>query len=324
LGNQLKRSALFYAILALIYIRVSYAQSEFQKSDPIIIVQSNWTSQIVLSHILKQLLSAQDYLVELKEQTVEQQWISLIKGTSHVQLEIWQGTMEQMFKRTLKSGKVTDMGTHDAITREDWWYPTYVEKLCPGLPDWKALKKCSSLFKTKNSKGKGLYLGGPWEKPDKARIRALELDFTIKRVTKGDDLWVELEKAYKDKKPILLFNWSPNWIESKYEGKFINFPDYDPKCETDPKWGVNKKWTYDCGNPKEAWLKKLAWSGMKEKWPCAFKIIKNLNMTNKMIAIATSYVDVDKLSYQDAAKAWLESNQETWSNWIPKNCKETK
>jgi hypothetical protein len=31
---------------------------------------------------------------------------------------------------------VIDAATHDAKTREDWWYPSYVEDVCPGLPDF--------------------------------------------------------------------------------------------------------------------------------------------------------------------------------------------
>lgn len=98
-----------------------------------------------------------------------------------------------------------------------------------------------------------------------ARVRTLGLNFIIERAKKGNDLWVELEKAYKKKNPIILFNWTPNWVESKYKGNFVNFPDWDPKCETDSSWGVSKKWKYDCGNPKAGWFKKISLEGDGKK-----------------------------------------------------------
>lgn len=292
-----------------------------QAKDTIVIVKNDWTSQIVLSNVLKNILDGLGYKTKLKELKTKNQWGEIPRGLSHVQIEVWQGTMETMHDRLIKEGNTISMGTHDATTREDWWYPLYVKKLCPGLPDWKALKKCSHIFKNKNSDLRGVYIGGPWEKPDKARVRALGLNFDIERVKNGDALWVELEKAFKIKKPIILFNWTPNWIESKYEGEFVNFPKFDPKCETDASWGISKKWKYDCGNPRSGWLKKIAWKGLKEKWPCANDVIKNFNLNNKMIAQAAALVDADKLSYEDAAKKWLSLNTETWKSWIPKDCK---
>jgi glycine betaine/proline transport system substrate-binding protein len=229
--------------------------------------------------------------------------------------------MENMLNKLVKTGEILEAGTYDAVTREEWWYPYYVEEKCPGLPDWKALKKCAHLFSENGLEKMGRYLGGPWEKPDRARVRALGLNFKIERVKKGDDLWVELEKAYRVKKPIILFNWTPNWIESKYKGKFVNFPEYHPKCETEPSWGISKKWKYDCGNPKAGWLKKVVWKGVLEKWPCALKVLRNFNFNNLMIAKLSSLVDSDKLSYPDAAVLWMKENVNVWKKWIPKNCR---
>ncbi len=36
--------------------------------------------------------------------------------------------------------------------------------------------------------------------------------------------YFDLAKSFKKKEPIVLFNWTPNWVEAKYEGKFIEFP----------------------------------------------------------------------------------------------------
>jgi glycine betaine/proline transport system substrate-binding protein len=283
-------------------------------SQEVSIAINNWTSQKVISHILKNIYSKKSIKSKLVDVSVDDQWWMISKGQLDIQVEVWQGTMEKQFNGVIKSGGGVDVGTYSVATREEWWYPKYVEKLCPGLPDWKALKKCSSIFSTKES-SKGIYIGGPWEKPDKARVRALGLDFKITRVEAGNDLWVHLKKAYENKTPIVLFNWSPNWVESKYEGSFVEFPKYDPRCETDASWGINKDRKFDCGNPTGAWMKKLAWKGLKDKSSCAYKILENMNFTNAQISSIAAMVDFDKLTYSEAAQKWLEGNKGLWEKW---------
>ena len=309
------------AVIGFMFLCVQSLRVNAVESDaPIKILLNDWTSQLVLARVTGGIFTEMGYDIEYVQKSSNAQWGSLKLGLSHVQVEVWEGTMASMFDRMIKAGAIVDAGSHAALTREEWWYPKYVEDLCPGLPDWRALKKCSEVFATKETQSKGRYLGGPWEKPDAARIRALGLNFKAQRVKQGDDLWVELEKAHKTKTPIILFNWTPNWVEAKYEGNFVEFPDYDPECESNPKWGESKKYLYDCGNPKNGWLKKAAWKGMEAQWPCAFNTLKNISFDNAMIAQLSYKVDVDEHTHESAAKQWLDDNQKIWRKWIPSQC----
>ncbi len=228
--------------------------------------------------------------------------------------------MAEDLSRIRALGQVVEVGDHDALTREDWWYPTYVEENCPGLPSWRALKKCAHLFAHKSTSPQGRYVGGPWEKPERARIRALEMDFVVKPVQVADELWVELKRASAKKEPIVLFNWSPNWIEDRFEGKFVEFPEYDPNCETVPAWGVNPKRIHDCGNPKDGWLKKVAWVQMEQTWPCAFAVLKDMNFNNAMISQIAAFVDADGMTHIQAADKWISENTALISTWGANTC----
>lgn len=289
--------------------------------ESIKIITNNWTSQIVLSQITGNIFETMGFDVNYIPSSTSDQWGALAHGAADVQVEIWEGTMSDQFNRLVAAGSIIDAGSHKATTREDWWYPKYVEALCPGLPDWQALKACSSLFQRPDSNGIGVYFSGPWEKPDEARVRALEMDFKVHTLSKGDDLWAELKKAYSTKTPIILFNWTPNWIESRYQGAFIEFPQYSPSCETDLSWGVNKKFLYDCGNPKGGWLKKAATNSFKQQYPCAYKTLKNINLNNQQISFLSALVDIDQMSFQAAAIHWQNSNSSLWESWIPQECR---
>ncbi len=65
--------------------------------------------------------------------------------------------------------------------------------------------------------------------------------------------------AYQRKAPIMLWIYSPHWAPAKYEGEWVQFPEYTPECYTDPKWGINPDKKYDCGKPHgEIW--KYSWA----------------------------------------------------------------
>ena len=315
----MKKNITKFVVTFAILMTMSNASAE-KNPLPIKIMTLDWTSQIVLSNIAGQILSNIGYNIEYVPVGSRGQWYMLWSEKAHVQVEVWEGTMAKKFSQLIKSGDIVDAGSHSAKTREEWWYPAYIEEVCPGLPDWQALRRCHRLFSSGDGTPQGIYVGGPWEKPDAARIRALDLNFEVAAVKKGDDLWVKLKDAVKDKKPIVLFNWTPNWVEAVYEGKFVEFPEHDPLCETDPSWGVNQKYTWDCGNPKNGWLKKAAISTMPKEWPCAYLTLRNFSFSNIMIARASVLVDVNNLSHEEAAKRWVSQNESIWRSWIPKQC----
>lgn len=305
-----------YTFCSLLFILPAPSQSQ----ESIKIITNNWTSQIVLSYITGNIFQAQGATVEYIPSSVSNQWGALAHGAAHIQVEVWEGTMSDQFNRLVSAGTIIDAGSHNATTLEDWWYPKYVEALCPGLPDWRALKACAAIFQRPDSQGKGVYFAGPWEKPDEARIRALGLDLQVRVLSQGDDLWVELKKAYETQTPIILFNWTPNWVESRYEGDFVEFPQYEPACETDPSWGINPQFIHDCGNPIGGWLKKASAVSVTQDYPCAFSTLKNISLNNQQIAVIAALVDVDKLSFQAAADQWMQNNTALWQSWIPQEC----
>ncbi len=318
--HRLLKHLLIGMVSLALLIPSAWAKTTASPSPPPIrVITNNWTSQIVLAHIAAALFRKQDYAVEFVQTPVSAQWGALSHGVAHVQVEVWEGTMADVFDRMVNEGLIVDAGTHNAKTREDWWYPAYVEALCPGLPDWHALNACANLFALGTDR-QGTYFAGPWEKPDEARIRALGMQFKVNMLAKGDDLWVELEKAVQTNRPIVLFNWTPNWVESVYPGKFVEFPTHQIACETDPQWGLNKTYTYDCGNPKDGWLKKAASRNFQTGWPCAYQVLANMNFDNAQLARAAALVDVEGLSYEEAARRWMAEYAALWADWLPKDC----
>ena len=287
-------------------------------SDPIRIPLHNWSSQLVGAEVVGGILESAGFSVEYVPSDSQVVYQSMCDGDIELVHEVWEGAFGVAFQEQVDKGCVLDWSTHNAVTREEWWYPAYVEEQCPGLPDWEALNACASIFATAETGDKGRFLGGPvdWLKGDEERVEGLGMDFEVVNAGSAATLWAELDAASVDQTPIVLFNWTPNFVEAVYEGDFIEFPLFEDACRTDPSWGINSELTHDCGNPADGYLKTGVGEHFPEKWPTAAAIVQRMDFTNPMLAAMAAAVDVDGKEPSEAATEWLAANEDLWRSWI--------
>lgn len=270
---------------------------------------------MVLSYIVGDVLQASGYQVEYVPFDSQLQFRALADGQLHFQVAVWEGPMKSAFEQALSEGMV-DAGTHSATSREDWWIPDYVLDDCPEAINWQGLNDCAKLFASTKSAPAGQFLGPPadWGKNYARRINALQMDFVVVNVANIIELWQRLETAYAHREPIVLFNWTPNFPDLMYRGRFVDFPQFAAACHTSAMWGPNPDETGDCGEPI-GWLKKAAWGGLEAMHPEAWKILKRIDFTREHIARAIQLVDIEGMSAQQAARQWSEENAELLQNW---------
>jgi glycine betaine/proline transport system substrate-binding protein len=298
----------------------SWVSAEVPEStDPIKIALFDWTSVNLNAKILGGILEKLGYTVEYPTADyLSSLTTGLTNGDLTVGLEYWDTTAGEAMKASDATGQTEKLGMLGPKAKEEWWYPIYMKEKCPGLPNWEALKdpKCAEAFSTPETAPKGRYLGGPvtWEGFDDERVEALGLPFVVIHAGTDGAMFAELDSAYQRKAPIMLWIYSPHWAPSKYEGEWVQFPEHTPECYTDPKWGVNPDKAYDCGKPHgEIW--KYAWSGMKDKWPVAYKVTKNYQIDAAELNKLSGEVDLDGKSIDEVAAAWVEANEAKWRAW---------
>ena len=189
------------------------------------------------------------------------------------------------------------------------------KKLCPGLPDWTALKNpdCAKNFVTPDSGGKGRILEGPqsWHGDFfPQRLQALGLDhlWTVKFARSADALWAELQDAKRNNRGTIIFNWTPNWTDA--EGfTMIKWPPYYDGCRPDDGGSGA------CGSPT-GYLKKAASEKFARTHPNAFRAFQKFSFTTKDMGRMAAYVDKEKMTHEDAARKWLRKNKHKWEYWI--------
>lgn len=290
-------------------------------SDAIIIPIHNWTSQIVGAEIVGQILTRGGATVEyLSSDSGAPVYEAMCLGDVSLVHEVWESSFGVPFEENVAKGCVIDAATHDTKTREEWWYNAAAGEACPELPDWTALLEpdCIAALSVAETGDNARYLGGPveWQKKDPERIAALDLPVTVVNAGTADAIWAELESAVANGTPIMSFNWTPNFVDAVYEGGFVEFPDYEEGCFDDPAWGSNPDATYDCGNPKGAYLKIGTWEGFEAKWPHAYDVLTNINFTNLDLATMAAQGDIDGMSVEDNAAKWLADNEDRVSAWV--------
>ena len=279
-------------------------------SSPIVIPTHNWSSQVVMAYVIGGIFESMGNNVEYVSADTQAVYESIRQGDVTISHEVWQSTFGKSFYAAMAKGGVIDAGTHSAPTLEEVGVPQWVidKNLCPGLPDYKALKKCAKVFSTVDSGGKGRILEGPqsWhgeEYPD--RVEALlGNDWVVKFAGSADALWAELASAKKEGRGTIVFNLTPNFTDA--EGfVFIKWPPYYLGCRKQD--GGDSK----CGSPI-GWLKKAANYKFPKTHPRAYMAFSQMSFNAGQIGSMAALVDIDKLSHKDAATKWLADNEDAW------------
>ncbi|MEX2318593.1 MAG: ABC transporter substrate-binding protein [Bauldia sp.] len=307
------------ALAAGAVVAAAPAMAEPESQDPIKITLHDWTGQLITSNIMGEVLKAAGYNIEYVVADYIAQFAGLATGDLTLAMEMWETTGREAMDEWVATGNVENLGETGMLAKEEWWYPLYMKDKCPGLPNWEALKDaaCAEAFSIAETAPKGRYLGGPvtWAGFDDERVEALDLPFEVIHAGTDAALFAELESAYQRQAPIMLWIYSPHWAPAKYEGEWIEFPPYSSECYLDPSVGLNPDLPYDCGKP-EGPIWKVAWAGMKDKWPGAHAAAVAFNISSDEMNALVAAVDLDGQSVEDAVAGWLAANEDRWRAWI--------
>jgi glycine betaine/proline transport system substrate-binding protein len=307
------------ALAAGAVVAATPALAEPESQDPIKITLHDWTGQLITSNIMGEVLKAAGYNIEYVVADYIAQFAGLGTGDLTLAMEMWETTGREAMDEATATGNVENLGETGMLAKEEWWYPLYMKDKCPGLPDWEALKDpaCAEAFSIAETAPKGRYLGGPvtWAGFDDERVEALDLPFEVIHAGTDAALFAELESAYQRQAPIMLWVYSPHWAPAKYEGEWVEFPPYSSECYLDPSVGLNPDLPYDCGKP-EGPIWKVAWAGMKDKWPGAHAAAVAFNISSDEMNALVVAVDLDGKEVEAVVAEWLAANEARWRTWI--------
>ena len=307
----MKRIALALATTAL--VTSAHAADLGAVDEPIKLAINEWTGQHVSTHIAGSMLEAAGYQVEYVTAGYMNMWQAMADGEVHAALEIWTSNVSEQYAEMEAAGMVENLSDLGLEAREGIAYPAHVAELCPGLPDWEALKACAMQFATAETLPMGRLVDYPadWGTPGADRITGLELPY--KAVPAGSEgaLVTEIRAATEKKSPLLITFWQPHWAMSAYDMEWVALPAGEPACYEDASWGPNPNATSDCDFLPTT-IFKAGWPGIKDKWPAAHEILVNYKLSTADQQPLMGQIDVDGQSVEDAVSAWMAANEATW------------
>lgn len=276
------------------------------KDEPIKLAMLEWTGQHVTSHIAGQLLEKLGYHVEYVTAGNFPQFSGLADGSLSASVEIWLNNVGDIYPKVLAAKQIEDVGKLDLKTQEGWIYPKFMEKVCPGLPDWSALNKpeCIKALSTPETAPNARFLDYPADWGSRAATILADNSMQYTAVPAGSEgaLVAELEAAEAAKTPLVMMFWGPHYALAENEVGWVTMPP----C---------KQQTNDhCITPPD--VDKIVWSGFGAKWPAAYAFLKALKMDASeqqklMLAVDKQGKDLDAV-----VKEWIDKNEAVWKPWL--------
>lgn len=275
------------------------------KGDVIRIAMLEWTGAQISSQIMSKVLEKAGYKTEVLTAGNYPHFTGLAEGELAVSPEIWLNNVGEVYPKVLAEGKIEDLGTLGLETKEGWIYPKFMEEVCPGLPDWKALvmPECISALATPDTMPNGRFLDYPADWGSRAATIIADNDMPLTAVPAGSEgaMLAELRSSIAARTPLVMMFWAPHFILAEVDVGWIDMPP----CKEDTNEHCIKAPDVD----------KAVWSGMAAKWPAAYEIVKSFRLTTdeqqKMM------LAIDKGESLDAVtSAWVAGNEATWKPWV--------
>lgn len=249
--------------------------------------QINWAENIAVTNMWKAILEDEGYNVELNLLNMGATVKALESGDLDASLEIWLPVQDAVYFENFQ----------DTVNfSETAWYdnakvglvvPTYLDEV-NSVED---LNEHKELF---NGEIVGFDPGAGTMEVTEQLLEDYKLELDL--VPSSEPAMLsEIEKAVENKEPIVAPLWSPHWVFSEYDLKFLE----DPKNT----YGGAEK------------IYHATRHGFEEDYPEVSEWLKNWKMDDQQIGELINYVE-NANDPLEGAKKWIEENQELVDEWV--------
>ncbi|MEW9547671.1 ABC transporter substrate-binding protein [Nonomuraea sp. NPDC050783] len=262
----------------------------------------------VLAYLLEHELG---YTVNTRKMKEDQSWRDLETGKVDVIIENWghpelkKEYVEQK-KVALSAGLTGNKGVIG------WYVPEWMAKKYPGITDYRNLNKYANLFRTEKTGNAGQLLDGDpsFVTNDEALVRNLGLNYKVVYSGSEDALIKAAQDATKNRTPLLMYFYEPQWLFSKVKLVKVALPPYAVGCDANAA-------KVACDYPPYL-LDKIVSRDFAERGGRAYELVRNFSWTNDdQNAVAGAMIN-DRRSAEQAAAEWVAENKIVWKDWIPR------
>jgi len=305
--------AVLAALAASALLLAACGADEADGGNTLSLVANPWPGSYANAHvaaaILQQELGIDVRIVEIDENA---QWTGLADGTLDASLEVWpSGHADNYATYVDELGAVEDGGPLGALGQIGWFLPSALLEEHPELASWQGLRGREDLFATSETGTSGQFLAADpsFVQFDEAIIANLGLDLTVIQSGSEAAQLAAVEAAIGRGDPVLFYFYTPHWLHARYELTQVELPAWTEECEGLPAA------ERDCGYPEDV-LAKVFTAGLAERLPAAHAMLSRMRITNDDQDAITFAMDVEGMDAADAARAWVDANEDVWRTWL--------
>ncbi|TGB01465.1 glycine betaine ABC transporter substrate-binding protein [Halobacillus salinus] len=264
----------------------SDAASE-EKNQEVTIGQINWAENIAVTNMWKVILEDKGYSVKLNNLNMGSTMKALEAGDLDASLEIWLPVQDANYLKEYKDSVNFSDATWYDNAKVGLVVPEYVEEV-NSIED---LNEHKDMF---NSEIVGFDPGAGTMEVTETMMEDYGLEYELLSSSEPAML-AEIGNAVESEEPIVAPLWSPHWVFSKYDLKFLEDPQ-------NTFGGVEK-------------IHHATRQGFADEYPEISEWFKNWKMDDKQIGELIEYVENSEEPI-DGAKKWVEENQDLIDEWV--------
>ena len=263
----------------------------------------NWSEGIAMSYLAKVMLESKGYDVMLRNADIAPVFVSMAAGKVDVFMDAWLPATHADYIRKY-GDNLEALGVAYKNARMGLVVPSYVtirsieelnehkEKFRNEIigidvgPDAFVVTVLSSKFRNEII---GIDVGAGLMNETERVIREYPVELTLKP-SSGATMVAFLQKSIENKEWIVVTGWTPHWMFSRYDLKFLD----DPQKQY--------------GDAEQIQI--MATKGFSDKDPYAAAFFRNFSLDNDQLSELMDLVEAYPMHEEEGAKIWLSEHPE--------------
>lgn len=325
-GNTMRRLASL-AIFAT--VAISSASFSFADGEKVKIADLNWTGPQAVAHILEVVIkgplgSEAEIVKGLSDQSVIAAGMDKGDGTVDVWTELWLPNQQALWDKYIEGTKTIVHNDNPYKGVEGIFVPSYMADKVKSVEDLKK-PEVAALFDAEGT-GKGQYFPGDaaWKSSKVWQVKFKDYglsDLWAPKLVSDDVFKSQLKAAYADKKPILFYYWTPEWLFAAYDLTRVEEPAYSEGCidlKLDEEDWLNAS-KFSCASPDASVYVAYAKS-LETRNPAVACFLKQIRFEPAMMSDWILKIGRDQVDPHEFAETWVKDNPDKVNEWI-KGCK---
>ena len=240
----------------------------------------NWSEGIAMSYLAKVMLESKGYDVMLRNADIAPVFVSMAAGKVDVFMDAWLPATHADYIRKY-GDNLEALGVAYKNARMGLVVPSYVT-----IRSIEELNEHKEKFRNEII---GIDVGAGLMNETERVIREYPVELTLKP-SSGATMVAFLQKSIENKEWIVVTGWTPHWMFSRYDLKFLD----DPQKQY--------------GDAEQIQI--MATKGFSDKDPYAAAFFRNFSLDNDQLSELMDLVEAYPMHEEEGAKIWLAEHPE--------------